>query len=638
MTNVRTGAAQAASVWEALKQEIKAAGPEMGIDDIGFASADPFISLKSLLEQSRDKGYASGFEEPDIEKRVHPALPDSEPASLIAIAVAYPSKMVNPPKSEPGAYRGIFARSAWGQDYHQVLRAAMDKLVNFIRERVPEAIIESMVDTGALVDRAVSQRAGIGFSAKNCSIISPKFGSWIFLGELVTNIPFPPDTPVTEDCGECTKCIDACPTGALIGPGQLNAQRCISFLTQTKGFLDEEFMLKIGNRLYGCDTCQIVCPKNRGKNWDHHPEFHPDPEVVKPLLLPLLDIGNREFKERFGQSSAAWRGKKPIQRNAVIALGNFKDKSAVPKLTQVLKRDPRPELRGTAAWALSRIGGEDAMRAIGEAAAIEQDGNVLSMLQKAEERLLSSETLPDRPQAEQVKKQQADTVEAVQYTQAASFSQARDTEFGEETQRTANVIKSESDGEPEQSVASGRSEAAAWKPSAVTGLHGKPVYYDEVLTPIGTLTLCATDEGLCHLDFGAFHVREAHLQQWARTWVGEYRYEKNEEKLSEATGQLVQYFAGERTTFDLQLKQYGTAFQLQVWEVLSDISYGEALTHQEVAEKIGRPKAIRAVLDAISKNPIPIIIPCHRLSGKDGTLVGYVGGLQTKEQLLTLEQ
>lgn len=115
MTSVRTGAAQAASVWETLKQEIKAAGPELGIDDIGFASADPFVSLKSLLEQSRDKGYASGFEEPDIEKRVHPALQGGEPASLIAIAVAYPSKMINPPKSEPGAYRGIFARSAWGR-------------------------------------------------------------------------------------------------------------------------------------------------------------------------------------------------------------------------------------------------------------------------------------------------------------------------------------------------------------------------------------------------------------------------------------------------------------------------------------------------------------------------------------------
>jgi epoxyqueuosine reductase len=427
----------------------------------------------------------------------------------------------------------------------------------------------------------------------------------------------------------------------------LNAQRCISFLTQTKGFLDEEFMLKIGNRLYGCDTCQIVCPKNRGKNWDHHPEFHPDPEVVKPLLLPLLDIGNREFKERFGQSSAAWRGKKPIQRNAVIALGNFKDKSAVPKLTQVLKRDPRPELRGTAAWALSRIGGEDAMRAIGEAAAIEQDGNVLSMLQKAKERLLSSETLPDPSQAEQVnvakqvhaiEQERVDIEGVVKDGQTEFLSQIRDTEFGKDIQWTTNGSKSEGEGEPEQSVSSGRSEAAAWKPSAVTGLHGKPVYYDEVLTPIGTLTVCATDEGLCHIDFGAFHVREAHLQQWARTWVGEYRYEKNEERLSEAAKQLGQYFAGERTTFDLKLKQYGTAFQLQVWEVLSDISYGEALTHQQVAEKIGRPKAVRAVLDAISKNPIPIIIPCHRISGKDGTLVGYAGGLQTKEQLLALEQ
>jgi epoxyqueuosine reductase len=183
-----------------------------------------------------------------------------------------------------------------------------------------------------------------------------------------------------------------------------------------------------------------------------------------------------------------------------------------------------------------------------------------------------------------------------------------------------------------------KQEAAAWKPSAVTGLHGTPVFYDEVLTPIGTLTLCATEKGLCHIDFGAFHVREAHLQQWARTWIGEYRYEKNEDKLSEAAKQLQQYFAGERKSFELEMDLLGTPFQLQVWQVLSDISYGEASTHQQVAETIGRPKAVRAVLDAISKNPIPIIIPCHRISGKDGTLVGYVGGLQTKEQLLTLEQ
>ncbi|GIP61014.1 tRNA epoxyqueuosine(34) reductase QueG [Paenibacillus humicus] len=377
--------------WAKLKQEIKDAAYSMGIDDIGFASADPFLSLKNVLLDRRAKGYESGFEEPDIHKRIYPELSLERPASLISIAVAYPSKLNNPPKSEPGLRRGILARSAWGQDYHTVLREAMARLEEFIKERVEGARIESMVDTGALVDRAVAERAGIGFKAKNCMVISPKWGSWIYLGELITNIPFEPDTPVTEDCGECTKCIDSCPTGALVGPGELNAQRCISFLTQTKGFLEDEFMRKIGNRLYGCDTCQMVCPKNKGKSWNHRPELQPDPETVKPLLLPILDLSNREFKERFGSSAAAWRGKKPIQRNAVIALGNFKDQAAVPKLIDIMRNDSRPVLRGTAAWALSRIGGEEALQAITQAVTAEKDEEVLAYLQKALEVLQENE-------------------------------------------------------------------------------------------------------------------------------------------------------------------------------------------------------------------------------------------------------
>lgn len=378
-------------VWADLKREIQLAAPSLGIDDIGFASADPFLSLKAVLIDRRTKGYESGFEEPDIDKRIYPELSLTEPASLISIAVAYPSKMVDPPKSEPGERRGILARSAWGRDYHHVLREAMAKLGEFIRERVPDARIESMVDTGALVDRAVAERAGIGFKGKNCAIISPEFGSWIYLGELITNIPFPPDTPVQEDCGECTKCIDACPTGALVGPGELNAQRCISYLTQTKGFLEEEFMVKIGNRLYGCDTCQVVCPKNKGKSWNHRPELQPDPETVKPLLLPILDMSNREFKERFGESAAAWRGKKPIQRNAVIALGNFKDAASVPKLIDIMLQDSRPVLRGTAAWSLSKIGGAEALEAVRTAISRETDEEVLIRLQAAEEKLAVSE-------------------------------------------------------------------------------------------------------------------------------------------------------------------------------------------------------------------------------------------------------
>lgn len=395
--NTQVSYAPPPSRWEELKADIKAAAAELGIDDIGFATAEPFLYLKNILQQHRDNGYESGFEEPDLDKRTVPALPSGEqPLSIIAIAVAYPSKLEDPPKSEPGARRGILARASWGQDYHYVLREALAKLESFIRERVPDAVMESMVDTGALVDRAVAERAGIGFSAKNCAIISPKWGSWIYLGEMVTNLPLPPDQPVEEGCGDCTKCIDACPTGALVGPGQLNAQACISYLTQTKGFLSEEYMTKIGNRLYGCDTCQIVCPHNRGKNWNHRPQLQPDPEIVKPLLLPILDLSNRGFKEKFGSSSAAWRGKKPIQRNAVIALGNFKEASAVPKLTELVLKEPRPEMRGTAAWALGRIGGSGALSAVEQALDKEEDATVREMLERVLRKLLAQkETEPE---------------------------------------------------------------------------------------------------------------------------------------------------------------------------------------------------------------------------------------------------
>lgn len=373
--------------WAKLKKEMIAAAPSLGIDKIGVASADPFTGLKQILLRHRELGRESGFEEPDIEKRTNPALLFDNPQSIIAVAVAYPAKLKDPPKSEPGARRGILSRSAWGEDYHRVLRDRLAKLEQWLRERVPDLRAESMVDTGALSDRAVAERAGIGWSAKNCSIISPELGSWIYLGEMITNLPLEPDEPVTEGCGTCTKCIDACPTDALVGPGQLNSSRCISFVTQTKGMVPDELMRKIGNRLYGCDTCQTVCPVNRGKNWTHHPELQPDHELVKPLLLPLLTIGNKEFQAKYGKTSSAWRGKKPIQRNAVIALGNFKEAAAVPDLIRVLERDTRPVLRGTAAWSLSRIGGSEALEALRKAADKETDEEALAAIRTAIEQV-----------------------------------------------------------------------------------------------------------------------------------------------------------------------------------------------------------------------------------------------------------
>lgn len=365
-----------------LQRDFVAYAISIGVDKIGFTTAAPFTELKNRLRRQQELGYQSGFEESDIEKRTEPLQLLNEAESIVAIAVAYPSRMQNAPTGKKGARRGIFCRASWGVDYHTALRERLKLLSIWLEERVEGVRIESMVDTGALVDRAVAERAGIGWSGKNCSIITPEFGSYVYLGELITNIPFAPDQPMEDECGDCRLCLDVCPTGALIEGGQLNAQRCIAFLTQTKGALPDEFRSHIGNRLYGCDTCQTVCPKNKGKiNWIHE-EFKPDPELAKPLLTPLLTISNREFKARFGHVSGSWRGKKPIQRNAILALAHFKEEAAIPDLIGLLKNDDRPVIRGTAAWALGKIGGEQSKTALYEAELTEQDEEVLIEINK----------------------------------------------------------------------------------------------------------------------------------------------------------------------------------------------------------------------------------------------------------------
>ncbi len=252
----------------------------------------------------------------------------------------------------------------------------MQRLEDYIKEKAPEAKTVSMVDTGELSDRAVAERAGIGWSGKNCAIITPEFGSYVYLGDLITTLMLEPDTPLTEQCGSCTKCIDACPTGALVQGGQLNSQKCIAYLTQTKDFLPEQYRKKIGNRLYGCDTCQQVCPKNKGIDAHIHPEMEPDPEIAKPKLIPLLTMSNRNFKEKFGHVSGSWRGKKPIQRNAIIALAHFKDKKALPVLQELAQKDPRPVIRGTAAWAIGVIGSKHELEILNRLKNNEEDEKV----------------------------------------------------------------------------------------------------------------------------------------------------------------------------------------------------------------------------------------------------------------------
>jgi epoxyqueuosine reductase len=377
-------------MFQQLKEDIIAYSKSIGIDKIGFASADVFATLKDRLIKQQELGYQSGFEKGTPEERTNPKLLFNQARSIISIALAYPSRIKNAPKGKREERRGQFCRASWGKDYHYILREKLELLGDFIQEKYPDAKFKVMVDTGELSDRAVAERAGIGFSGKNCSIITPEFGSYVYLGEMITNIPFEPDKPVEEDCGDCTICIDSCPTGALVQGGQLNAQRCIAFLTQTKGFLPDSFRAEIGNRLYGCDTCQAVCPKNKGKDFHFHEEMEPDFDTVKPKLKPLLKISNKEFQAKYGPMAGSWRGKKPIQRNAIIALGNYKDESAVEDLIEVMENDPRPVIRGTAAWALGKIGTTKAKEAILNAMEKEIDEEVLQEMEKGLQLIIHS--------------------------------------------------------------------------------------------------------------------------------------------------------------------------------------------------------------------------------------------------------
>ncbi|MFD2654700.1 tRNA epoxyqueuosine(34) reductase QueG [Gracilibacillus thailandensis] len=368
--------------YQQLKEELITYSKEIGIDKIGFASTEPFAEFKSRLEEQQALGYASGFEKGTNEERTEPErlMPGAE--SIIAIALAYPTRIKNDPKSVKGDRRGLFARASWGTDYHIVLKEKLDKLASFLQEKVPGFQFSSMVDTGELSDRAVAERAGIGFSGSNTLIISPEYGSYIYLGEMITNIPFPADQPLDEGCGTCTKCIDACPTGALVEPGRLNAQQCLAFLTQTKGFMPDEHREKLGNYIYGYETCQVVCPYNKGVDFHHHEEFEPDPDLVKPRLIDLLAVSNREFKEKFGKMAGSWRGKKPLQRNAILALAHYKESSAIDTLIKLMNEDPRPVIRGTAAWAIGKIGEERGFRAIEQAMQREKEPEVIEEMEK----------------------------------------------------------------------------------------------------------------------------------------------------------------------------------------------------------------------------------------------------------------
>lgn len=373
---------------QSLKEQIRKKAYEIGIDKIGFTHAEPFYELEEPIKEQQRKEHHSGFEHKVLKERIYPELIFDQPKSIISIALAYPSKIKNQPKRIRGERRGEFARASWGRDYHYILQDRIDQLVDYMGKLLgKKAKFKSMVDTGELIDVAVAVRAGIGFVGRNGLLITKEFGSYVYLGEIITNISFKPDPPVEYDCGDCSRCIDGCPTQALLGNGQMNAKKCLSYQTQTKNYMPEEYRKSMRHVIYGCDICQIVCPYNQGIDFHLHEDMEPDYERVHPRLEPMLTISNKEFKEEFGQMAGSWRGKKPLQRNAIIALANYRDRRSIPTLLKLIEEDPRPMIRGTAAWAISKM--------------MEQDPNeeIISFLKEASAKEKEAETKDEFAQA-----------------------------------------------------------------------------------------------------------------------------------------------------------------------------------------------------------------------------------------------
>lgn len=335
-----------------IKEEIINLAKEIGISKIGFTTADDFDYLEKSLRLAVEEGRNSGFEHKNIEERIKPKLSLASAKTIISIAVAYPHKLKQQPQKT--AYkRGKFTPNSWGLDYHYVLQDKLDRLAKGIEELTADFEYKGMVDTGALVDTAVAQRAGIGFIGKNGLVISKEFGSYMFLGELITNLDIEPDQPVDYGCGDCNRCVTACPTSCLIGDGSMNAKRCLSFQTQDKGVMDLEFRKKIKTVIYGCDICQICCPYNKGLDNPLATEI--DPDLSHPELLPFLELSNGQFKEKFGHVAGSWRGKNILQRNAIMALANANDRSAIPKLLEIIDKGQNPIHVATAIWALCQL-------------------------------------------------------------------------------------------------------------------------------------------------------------------------------------------------------------------------------------------------------------------------------------------
>jgi epoxyqueuosine reductase len=338
-----------------MKGQIRQRASELGFDDCHFTSADAPASAKQFRHWIAEKKFGEmSWIERNAEKRIEPQKVLAGAKSVIALAANY--EIENPKSKIQNLKSGQIARYACFNDYHDVLGGRLKLLTQFVNE-MGGAGTHSLwyVDTGPVLERDFAQRAGLGFVGKHTNLISRKFGNWIFLAEIFTTLEFQPDAPEKNHCGKCSRCISACPTDAITAPFQLDARKCISYLTiELKGAIPVEFRRAIGNRIYGCDDCLAVCPWNKFAREGNLMKAHARKDLERPDLIELLSLDEKNFKSRFAASPILRTKRRGLLRNVCVALGNVGDKTALPTLEKA-SRDSEPLITEHARWAISEI-------------------------------------------------------------------------------------------------------------------------------------------------------------------------------------------------------------------------------------------------------------------------------------------
>ena len=337
-----------------MKAAIRQMALDLGFDDCRFTTAAPpphQAALQTWLATGQNGEMA--WLARNADKRLDPQLVLPGARTIITLATSYAGPSADQP---PAPASGVVARYARHADYHDVLAPRLRTLSDQLNHLGgPDTRSLWYVDTGPLLERDLAQRAGLGFAGKHTNLISRRLGNWFFLSEIITTLALEPDPPERNHCGTCTRCLTACPTQAITAPFQLDARRCISYLTiELKGAIPVPLRPAIGNRIYGCDDCLAACPWNRFAQTGRLMQAHTRPDLAQPDLLELLRLDAAAFKARFAGSPIVRTKRRGLLRNVCVALGNTGTPAALPELTRAT-HDPEPLIAEHAHWAVTQI-------------------------------------------------------------------------------------------------------------------------------------------------------------------------------------------------------------------------------------------------------------------------------------------